>query len=152
MVFTIILKDLTYLHYAPNLFVLRYICNIDGWWHGRCDHLGLRYPHGRCESSAADVRGRRPSVHRLHPLHESERQRGGSEGLFQRPPTERSEGLPRQRRHLPQLRETDEALLSIGNMTSLLTMTLLFLQVFPWFGHFTLSTQTDCGSDNLRVF
>ena len=129
MVLTIILKyihDVTYLHYAPKLFVLRYICNIDGRWHGRCDHLGLRYTHGCGESSAADVGGRRPSVQRVHPLHESERQRGGSEGLFQRPPTEQSEGFPCQRRHLPQLRESDEALLSTSDMTLLLTMTLLF--------------------------
>lgn len=111
-----------------NLSVIRYVCNINSWWRGRRDHLVICYTHGCGESSAPDVRGWRPSIHRGPPLHESEHQRGGSEGLFQRPPTEQSEGLPCQRRHLPQLRETDEALLSTCDMTSLLTVTRLVLQ------------------------
>ncbi|XP_010794459.1 solute carrier family 25 member 45 isoform X3 [Notothenia coriiceps] len=97
----------------------RYICNTDGGRRGGRGDLGLRHAHGRGQSPAPDVGGRRAGVQRGPPLHESELQRGGSEGLLQRPYPEQPEGLPRQRCHLPHLREFHETFLSPEEMTSL---------------------------------
>jgi len=97
----------------------RDVRNNDGRRRGGRGDLGLRHAHGRGESPAPDVGGRRPGVPRGPALHERELQGGGSEGLLQRPPAELPEGFPRQRRHVPQLRESDEDVLPADQVTSL---------------------------------
>lgn len=96
----------------------RYICDTDGRWLGGRGHLVLRHAHGRGQVQAADVGGRRPRVQWDPALHAAEHQRGGWPGLLQGAAAEQRAGLPRQRRHLPQLREPDEAFLLHEQVTA----------------------------------
>lgn len=99
----------------------RYVCDPAGRRCGRCGHLGLRHTDGCGESPDPDVRCWRTHVRRSPALHESERERRGSEGFLQRAPAQQPQSVSCQCRDLPQLRESDEDLLSASNMTSRLT-------------------------------
>lgn len=107
---------------ANVFYVFRYLCHTGGRGRGRRGDLGVRHAHGRCESSAPNVWSWRSAVQRGPALHKGELQGGRSQSLLQGPPTEQCQGLPSQRHHLPNLRESAEALLSTREIEALFSV------------------------------